>query len=198
MWDRDPPAPPTLLRVKRNGKSIDAVSQTTKSGHVFVFNRGSSTGPAYAATASQLLEFGPDDILLANLPFFHVFGLTVNLWLPLERGMTMVTYPNPLEFRSICSAVREEKVTVMVGTPAFLTGYAQKSEPGDFATVRLLITGADRIARNGDTANKIGTYTKAVLAQRHGIPFYVAIPFSTIDWTHALAAHRQKSRSWAN
>jgi quinoprotein glucose dehydrogenase len=39
IWDRDPPAPPTLLRVKRHGKSIDAVAQVTKSGHVFVFNR---------------------------------------------------------------------------------------------------------------------------------------------------------------
>lgn len=47
--------------------------------------------------------------------------------------------------------------------------------------VDLVITGADRIAANGDTANKIGTYTLAVLAQHHGIPFYVAAPCSTLD-----------------
>lgn len=47
--------------------------------------------------------------------------------------------------------------------------------------VDLVITGADRIAANGDTANKIGTYALAVLAKQHGIPFYVAAPFSTID-----------------
>jgi len=41
--------------------------------------------------------------------------------------------------------------------------------------------GADRIAANGDVANKIGTYSVAVLAKAHGIPFYVAAPFSTID-----------------
>jgi len=41
--------------------------------------------------------------------------------------------------------------------------------------------GADRIAANGDTANKIGTYTHAVLAARHHIPFYVAAPSSTLD-----------------
>jgi acyl-[acyl-carrier-protein]-phospholipid O-acyltransferase/long-chain-fatty-acid--[acyl-carrier-protein] ligase len=93
---------------------------------------------------ADILDFGPDDVMLANLPLFHVFGLTVNLWLPLERGMTMVTCPNPLEFRSVCGAIREEKVTVMVGTPAFLAGYLQKSEPGDFQSVRLLITGADK------------------------------------------------------
>jgi methylthioribose-1-phosphate isomerase len=47
--------------------------------------------------------------------------------------------------------------------------------------VDLVITGADRIARNGDTANKIGTYSLAVLAQHHGLPFYVAAPMSTVD-----------------
>ncbi|HEX8407221.1 MAG TPA: S-methyl-5-thioribose-1-phosphate isomerase [Thermoanaerobaculia bacterium] len=44
-----------------------------------------------------------------------------------------------------------------------------------------VIVGADRIAANGDTANKIGTYTVAVLANAHGVPFYVAAPLSTID-----------------
>jgi methylthioribose-1-phosphate isomerase len=47
--------------------------------------------------------------------------------------------------------------------------------------VDVAIVGADRIAANGDVANKIGTYTMAVLAKRHGIPFYVAAPLSTFD-----------------
>jgi methylthioribose-1-phosphate isomerase len=47
--------------------------------------------------------------------------------------------------------------------------------------IDLVVVGADRIAANGDTANKIGTYTVAVLAKEHGIPFYVAAPSSTID-----------------
>ena len=47
--------------------------------------------------------------------------------------------------------------------------------------VTKIIVGADRIARNGDTANKIGTYGLAVLARHHGIPFYIAAPSSTID-----------------
>ncbi|MCJ2531609.1 MAG: S-methyl-5-thioribose-1-phosphate isomerase [Candidatus Thermoplasmatota archaeon] len=48
--------------------------------------------------------------------------------------------------------------------------------------VDLVITGADRIAANGDVANKIGTYEKAVLAKENGIPFYVAAPVSTFDF----------------
>ena len=47
--------------------------------------------------------------------------------------------------------------------------------------IDLVVVGADRIAANGDTANKIGTYSVAVLAKEHGIPFYVAAPWSTID-----------------
>lgn len=55
-------------------------------------------------------------------------------------------------------------------------GYFMKK--GD---VNIVITGADRIAANGDVANKIGTYEKAVLAKENEVPFYIAAPFSTID-----------------
>jgi len=47
--------------------------------------------------------------------------------------------------------------------------------------VQMVVVGADRIAANGDTANKIGTYGVALLARAHGIPFYVAAPSSTFD-----------------
>jgi methylthioribose-1-phosphate isomerase len=55
--------------------------------------------------------------------------------------------------------------------------------------VDLVVTGADRITANGDTANKIGTYSVAVLARHHEVPFYVAAPFSTID--PSLASGRE-------
>ncbi len=55
--------------------------------------------------------------------------------------------------------------------------------------VDLVVVGADRIAANGDTANKIGTYTVAVLAREHRVPFYVAAPLSTIDLNTPDGAH---------
>jgi methylthioribose-1-phosphate isomerase len=55
--------------------------------------------------------------------------------------------------------------------------------------VDLVILGADRIAANGDTANKIGTYSVAVLARHHGVPFYVAAPLSTFDFSIPDGAH---------
>ena len=47
--------------------------------------------------------------------------------------------------------------------------------------IDVVVVGADRIAANGDTANKIGTYTVAIAAKHHGVPFYIAAPLSTID-----------------
>ena len=57
-----------------------------------------------------------------------------------------------------------------------MAGYYMKEKGAD-----IVIAGADRIAANGDTANKIGTYTLSVLAKEHNIPFYIAAPVSTID-----------------
>ncbi len=57
-----------------------------------------------------------------------------------------------------------------------MSGYFMKN-----GTIKKVIVGADRIARNGDTANKIGTYTHSITAKEHGIPFYVAAPLSTLD-----------------
>jgi methylthioribose-1-phosphate isomerase len=54
--------------------------------------------------------------------------------------------------------------------------------------VDAVVVGADRVAANGDIANKIGTYSLAVLAQRHAVPFYVVCPLSTIDRTIASGA----------
>lgn len=71
----------------------------------------------------------------------------------------------------------EEKIPCTLITDN-MAGYFMYHDMIDVA-----IVGADRIARNGDVANKIGTYSLAVLCKEHGIPFYVAAPISTIDFT---------------
>jgi acyl-[acyl-carrier-protein]-phospholipid O-acyltransferase/long-chain-fatty-acid--[acyl-carrier-protein] ligase len=120
-----------------------------------LFTSGSEKDPkavplTHLNIASNIQSFGDyvkideSDIILSNLVFYHVFGLTVNLWVPLFYGMTMVTYGNPLDFQTICKIAREEKPTIMVGTPSFFWGYLHKSEPGDFKTLRLMVAGADK------------------------------------------------------
>jgi len=69
----------------------------------------------------------------------------------------------------------QERIPVTLVTDNMAGHLMQRGE------VDVIVVGADRVAANGDFANKIGTYTVAVLAARHGIPFYVAAPLSTID-----------------
>jgi acyl-[acyl-carrier-protein]-phospholipid O-acyltransferase/long-chain-fatty-acid--[acyl-carrier-protein] ligase len=92
----------------------------------------------------KAFEFTSADIFLANLPYFHVFGQTANLWVPILAGMTLVTYANPLDFKTICDIVREERATLVTGTPTFFWGYLRNSKPGDFATARIMLSGADK------------------------------------------------------
>ena len=61
-----------------------------------------------------------------------------------------------------------------------------------------IVVGADRIAANGDTANKIGTYALAVLAHHHGVPFYVVAPTSTIDPATPTARRSRSSSARAD
>ncbi len=120
-----------------------------------LFTSGSEKDPkavqlTHLNLSSNIESFGgyinitEKDIMLANLVFFHVFGLTVNLWVVFYYGMTMVCYANPLDFQTVSNIAREEKPTVMVGTPSFFWGYLHKSEPGDFKTLRLMVAGADK------------------------------------------------------
>jgi methylthioribose-1-phosphate isomerase len=78
--------------------------------------------------------------------------------------------------RLTCWELEKDSIPVVLITDN-MAGYLMKR-----GEVSLVITGADRIAKNGDTANKIGTYTVAVLAREHSLPFYVAAPMSTIDF----------------
>jgi acyl-[acyl-carrier-protein]-phospholipid O-acyltransferase/long-chain-fatty-acid--[acyl-carrier-protein] ligase len=144
----------------RAGQSADRICRTLPPAGdddnvVILFTSGSERTPKVVPLTHRnflanleglhgVLDFGPSDTILGNLPYFHVFGINTGLWLPLICGGTVVTVPSPLEFRAIAAAVREERMTMVIGTPAFLAGYLQKSEPGDFDSVRLLITGADK------------------------------------------------------
>lgn len=77
---------------------------------------------------------------------------------------------------------------MMAGIPSLLIADSAAASIMAKGWVDAVITGADRICANGDTANKIGTYMLAVLAHEHGIPFYIAAPTTTIDWECAEGA----------
>ncbi len=93
---------------------------------------------------TPIFNFQSNDIFFCALPYFHVFGLTVTMWLPLYHGMKILTYANPLDFKKVCTIIREHKATFMVGTPSFFWGYLRKSEKGDFDSLRIAMAGADK------------------------------------------------------
>lgn len=93
---------------------------------------------------SKVYNLSEKDRMLANLPYFHVFGLTVNLWTPVYHGMTIILYANPLDYKTVVNIARDEKPTMMVGTPSFLSGYLRVSEEGDFNSLRYVVSGADK------------------------------------------------------
>ena len=136
-----------IKRLVRGGSDEDSA--------VILFTSGSEKDPkavllthrnisANIRSASKRFNFDGNDIFLSALPYFHVFGLTVNLWIPLYHGDTILTYANPLEYRKICEIVRDHKATLMVGTPSFFWGYLKKSEKGDFDSLRIALVGADK------------------------------------------------------
>ena len=77
--------------------------------------------------------------------------------------------------RLTCWELQKDNIPVILITDS-MAGYYMKKKG-----VEMVITGADRVAANGDSANKIGTYSLSILAREHNVPFYIAAPVSTID-----------------
>jgi len=122
---------------------------------VVLFTSGSEKEPkavqlSHRNIASNIESFSdafnitPSDRMLANLPLFHVFGLTINFWTSIWHGITMVTYANPTEYKAVVKIIREDKPTMLICTPSFLQGYLRRSAKGDFESLRLVVSGADK------------------------------------------------------
>jgi len=84
-------------------------------------------------------------VMLGCLPVFHSFGFTFTMWYPLLRGCRLVTSPNPLDTRALIDAVREERVSILLGAPTFLRPILKKAEPADLRSLELVVTGAERL-----------------------------------------------------
>ncbi len=93
----------------------------------------------------NILSINSNDVFVANLPYFHVFGLTINFFIPIVIGSKIVAHANPLDYKAVVESIRKHSVTITVATPTFYYWYLKKSQPGDFATVRIAISGADKL-----------------------------------------------------
>ena len=104
------------------------------------FNIGSNV-----AQLSQCFAFTRSDRILGVLPFFHSFGFTGTMALPLIAGAGVVYYPNPLDARSIGTLVSQYAVTFLLTTPTFLQSYTRRCQPEQFGSIRLVMVGAEKL-----------------------------------------------------
>jgi acyl-[acyl-carrier-protein]-phospholipid O-acyltransferase / long-chain-fatty-acid--[acyl-carrier-protein] ligase len=93
----------------------------------------------------EVIHIDPHDVLIGVLPFFHSFGYAITLWSVLCLELAAAYHVNPLEAKLIGRLCRERKGTILLATPMFLRTYIRRCEPEDFATLEVVITGAERL-----------------------------------------------------
>ncbi len=126
---------------------------------ILLFTSGSSGEPkgvplSHRNVLANVCQFGTrlglpeNSAMLGCLPLFHSFGCTVTLWFPVIEGIDLVTYPNPLETKRLGELVAQHGVNLLLATPTFLRGYMKRVEPEQLRSVRLLVTGAEKLPGN--------------------------------------------------
>ncbi|MFC1704347.1 acyl-[ACP]--phospholipid O-acyltransferase [Candidatus Omnitrophota bacterium] len=93
----------------------------------------------------QVFHMKDDDIFMGVLPFFHSFGFTATLWLPLISGTSAVYHYNPLDAKMVGKLVEKHKATVLKATPTFLNAYTRRCEPEQFKSLRMVVVGAEKL-----------------------------------------------------
>ncbi|NBV78573.1 MAG: AMP-dependent synthetase [Verrucomicrobia bacterium] len=106
-------------------------------------------------------------VLLSSLPVFHSFGFTVGLWYCLSRDGTLVTLPSPLDTNAAIKAIKEEGVTVTVGTPTFLRPYLRRATAEDLKTLEWAVVGAEKLP--DDLAQGFTEQLKTPMLEGYGI-----------------------------
>jgi acyl-[acyl-carrier-protein]-phospholipid O-acyltransferase / long-chain-fatty-acid--[acyl-carrier-protein] ligase len=109
-----------------------------------------------------LLDFQPDDVVLANLPPFHAFGLTATYFLPLLAGVPVLCHPDPTDVVGASQAIAMQRVTVLFGTSSFYRLYIRNPKvlPEQLASLRLVVGGAEKLQRQvvNEFREKFGHY----------------------------------------
>lgn len=131
-------------------------AQAPEQPAVILFTSGSEgtpkavvlSGSNLVANAMQIqarIGFSRQDKLFNVLPVFHSFGLTGGTILPLLTGVRLFLYPSPLHYKLIPETAANARPTILFGTDTFLGGYARSAKDTDFASLRLVVAGAEPV-----------------------------------------------------
>jgi acyl-[acyl-carrier-protein]-phospholipid O-acyltransferase/long-chain-fatty-acid--[acyl-carrier-protein] ligase len=94
---------------------------------------------------AQVIRFTPRDRIMGVLPLFHSFGFTATLWLPLLERFGAVYHPNPTDAKTIGETVQKYQATLLISTPTFYVGYWRRCTKEEFASLRYIIAGAEKL-----------------------------------------------------
>jgi acyl-[acyl-carrier-protein]-phospholipid O-acyltransferase/long-chain-fatty-acid--[acyl-carrier-protein] ligase len=94
---------------------------------------------------AQLFRIGERDRIVGVLPFFHSFGYTVTIWFPLIAGCGVVYHPNPTDAKAVGELIAKYRATFLLSTPTFCSGYTRKCSPEEFASLRFVLVGAEKL-----------------------------------------------------
>ncbi|MDR7866631.1 MAG: AMP-binding protein [Sporomusaceae bacterium] len=156
VYLEDVKAEVTLADKVRGLVNFLAKKQAKGQGKVILFTSGSESKPkgvvlshaniiANINQASAVIDYTPRDRMLSALPMFHSFGLTAGTLLPVLNGVEVFLYPTPLHYKIIPEIAYDRNLTLMLGTPTFLAGYAKYAHPYDFYSMRLVMAGGEKL-----------------------------------------------------
>jgi len=94
---------------------------------------------------NQVVMLNSTDRILGILPFFHSFGFTGTLCLPVALGLGVIYHPNPLDARAIGALAAQYAITLLLATPTFLNTYTRRCAPEDFGSLRFVMAGAEKL-----------------------------------------------------
>ena len=178
----------TFENAKKNETDVEAIKKILTAEALAIFEEDIAANRALGTFGAELIPDGATVLTHCNAGALATAG-DYGTALGVIRGardagkrvavIADETRPFLQGLRLTAWELAKDEIPVTVITDN-MAGHVMKN-----GKVDAVVVGADRIAANGDTANKIGTYMVAVLAREHGIPFYVAAPMSTLDLTLA-------------
>jgi len=179
-----------MRKIAESGKDIAQIKTALVAEAIAIHNEEAEATKRLSQLGTELIKDGFTVLThcntgaLATAGYGTALGIIKQAWEQGKKLKIFATETRPLLQGARITAweLKKANIPFTLITDSMAGYFMSKGE------VNCVIVGADRIAANGDTANKIGTYTLAVLAKEHNIPFYVAAPTTTIDLSLASGA----------